>query len=250
MQIRYVCRCLGLGILGIVFTLLPCSPSPSWADGKPKVVHLEKIGDPTWKPIDFHLFAAPIGTADSGYAEFLQTTLSILPPPNHVFHPQLGVGPGAPHQPPYDSEIDDGVENQGYRESNRFRDGEFSSGSGVFLAWMNVPHHGTTGSSPDFASGPIISNSLFPIHASGVAYHNDEVFDPYLVPDVDVPPLDGNLDPPFDVDGHSHFPFFTATTADFGPPGGKLKGSYVYKIDMTDTQGNGWHIEAHFSVAK
>jgi hypothetical protein len=32
-------------------------------------------------PVDFHLFAATISTAATGYAEFLQTTLDLLPPP-------------------------------------------------------------------------------------------------------------------------------------------------------------------------
>jgi hypothetical protein len=98
--------------------------------------------------------------------------------------------------------------------------------------------------------GSITPNALFPIHASGVAYRDGQVFDPFLVPDVDVPPLDQSLDPPLDVDGHSHFPFFTATTADFGPPGGQLRGSYGYKIDMMGSGGDGWYIEARFTVER
>ena len=35
--------------------------------------------------------------------------------------------------------------------------------------------------------------------------------------DFDVPPLDA-INPPFDVDGHSHFPVFIADNTDFGPP--------------------------------
>jgi hypothetical protein len=130
----------------------------------------------------------------------------------------------------------------------RFNSTEFSNGNGVWLVWMNVPAPGTTGSSPDFASGSIIPNSLFPIHVEGVTSHNGRPFDPFLA-NFDVPALDQNLDPPFAVDGHSHFPVFIADNADFGPPGTRLNGSYRYLLTMTDTTGRGWRIKAHFAVA-
>jgi hypothetical protein len=222
---------------------------PLSADSPPtQGVRITRIGSPTWKPVDLHLFSAPIGTAATGYAEFAVTALGLLPPPNHVFHPDLLVGPGAPHAPPYDTELANGVADLGFHEGVHFKSSEFSNGEGVFLVWMNVPDPGTTGSSPDFSSGSIVPNSLFPMHVLGVSYHNDQVFDPFLA-DILIPPLDENLSPPFDVDGHSHFPVFSADNADFGPPGAKLNGSYRYQYTMTDQSGNGWLIEAHFTVA-
>jgi hypothetical protein len=232
-----------VGAAAATMLTAPLSADPPPAQG----VRLTPIGNPTWKPVDFHLFSAPIGTAATGYAEFATTALAILPPPNHVFHPDLLVGPGAPHPPPYDSELADGVADLGFHEGVRFNTSEFSDGQGVFLVWMNVPTPGTTGSSPDFTSGPIVPNSLFPIHVSGVLLHNGKVFDPNFA--ADVPPLDESLNPPFDVDGHSHFPIFLADTADIGPPGAKLRGSYEYQFEMTDQSGNGWRIEARFAVA-
>ena len=218
------------------------APAPA-ADG----VRITPIGNPTWSPVDFHLFSAPVGTAASGYIEFLQTTLALLPPPNHVFHPQLGVGPGAAHAPPYNSELANGVATEGFREGTRFALSEFSNGAGVYLVWMNVPSPGTTGSSPDFLSGAIIPNSLFPIHVTLKDLHSGKVFSG--VQEFDVPKLDGNLDPPFAVDGHSHFPVFIGDNADFGPPGGQVRGSYVYEITMIDQLGNGWRVEGHFVIA-
>jgi len=224
-------------------------PSVALAAGPPPAqgVHIRPIGNPTWKPVDFHLFSAPIGTADTGYAEFGETVFGILPEPNHTYHPDLFVGPGAPHDPPYDHEMADGVAAQGFREGVRFSQAEFSNGMGIYAVWMNVPYPGTTGSSPDFASGPVIPNSLFPIHVNATSTHNGRPFS--TVFDGDVLALDGNLNPPFAVDGHSHFPFFLADNADFGPPGGKLNGSYTWEATMTDTLGNGWSIKVHFAVA-
>jgi len=234
-------------LLAVAMTMSPItrlSADPPPTQG----VRLTPIGNPIWKPVDFHLFSAPIGTAATGYAEFALTALALLPPPNHVFHPDLLVGPGAPHAPPYDSELADGVADLGLHEGVRFDTSEFSAGQGVYLSWMNVPSPGTTGSSPDFTSGPIVPNSLFPMHISGVSYHNNEVFDPFLA-DFSIPALDASLTPPFAVDGPSHFPVFSADNADFGPAGAKLRGSYVYRYMMIDQTGNGWLIEAHFAVA-
>ena len=232
-------------LLSVVASTLPAIPVSAGAPAT-QGVRITPIGNPTWKPVDFHLFSAPVGTPETGFAEFTATALALLPPPNHQFHPALGVGPGAPHVPPYDSELANGVAALGLHEGVRFNTAEFSNGIGVFLAWMNVPAPGTTGSSPDFASGPIIPNRLFPIHVSSTDLHNGRKFSDVAA--FDVPPLDQSLDPPFNVDGHSHFPMFLADVADFGPAGAKLPGSYEYRTVMTDQSGNGWFIRAHFAV--
>ncbi|MCB0257425.1 MAG: hypothetical protein KDI55_27190 [Anaerolineae bacterium] len=232
-------------LTAMVFVL----PTAASAGGPPPTqgVHLTPIGNPTWKPVDFHLFSAPIGTAASGYEEFLETALGLLPEPNHTFHPDLGVGPGDPHDPPYDQEMADGVVAQGYHEGVRFNQSEFSDGMGVWTAWMNVPYPGTTGSSPDFTSGPIIPNSIFPIHVNAVSTHNGAPYSDVF--DGDVPALDGSICDNCAVDGHSHFPFFLADNADFGPPGGKIRGSYTWEVTMIDATGNGWQFDVHFAVA-
>ncbi len=214
------------------------------------VVRLERIGNPIWRPVDFHLFSAPIGTPASGFEEFVTTALSLLPPPKHQFHPQLIVGPGSPHAPPYDTELAQGVAALGFDEARVFGVSGFSGVNGIYLVWMVVPAPGTTGSSPDFASGPIIPNTLFPITITGVSTRNSEVFDPALA-SFAVPPLDDpSLSPSFDVEGHSHFPVFIADAAVFGPDGVGPAGNYKYTVTMADHQGNGWTIHAHFVVKK
>jgi hypothetical protein len=221
----------------------------AWADKPPaQGVHISPIGSPTWRPVDFHMFSAPVGTEASGYAEFGETMLALLPGPNHLPHPQLGIGPGAAHAPPYDTEFATRVAALGYHEGVRFGTAEFSDGQGIWLVWMTVPAPGTTGSSPDFATGPIIRNSLFPISVHAENWHNGRLFSKEVA-DFSVPPLGDALEPPFFVDGHSHFPIFLADNADFGPTGAKLRGSYELRIEMLDQSGNGWRINAHFAVA-
>jgi hypothetical protein len=200
--------------------------------------------------VDFHLFSAPIGTPETGFAEFAATALALLPPPNHAFHPQLVVGPGAPHAPPYDTELGQGVAALGFDEKRVFDASEFSGGNAVYLTSMVVPDPGTTGSSPDFTSGPIIPNTLFPISIVGVSTRNNVVFDAALA-NFAVPPLDDpSLTPSFDVEGHSHFPLFTAEASVFGPGDVGPAGNYKYAMTMTDREGNGWALEVHYVVRK
>src|ERR1700704_5711525 len=73
-------------------------------------VTIRRLGNPAWVPVDFHVFSAPIGPAQSGYAEFGQTEQVLLPPPHYAPNPGLGIGPGTPEPPPYDHDLADGVE--------------------------------------------------------------------------------------------------------------------------------------------
>ena len=230
--------------LAVVLGMLPASQAASGG------VQLVPIGDPAWKPVDCHVFSAPIGTAETGYAEFSETAARLLPPPNHVQGlPFLALGPGNAHPQPYDSEMEAGVDSQNFHEGHAFVRSEFSEGSGVVLACMVVPAPGTTGSSPDFASGPIIPNTIFPIHVVGVANHDGNPFDPFLTV-FDVPPLTTEIDPSFNVEGHSHFPIFVATNQDFGPSGEDLMGNYEYVLTMTDAAGDGWTVRARFVIPR
>lgn len=235
---------LGALVLPVLFGTVPGARADSGG------IQVKPIGNPTWTPVDCHLFSAPIGTAATGYAEAFETVGRLLPPPDHVPRlPLLAIGPGAAHVPPYDSELRQGIRAQGFHRGHGFVSSEFSDGSGVFLVCMVVPTPGTIGSSPDFVSGPIIPNTTFPIHAEGVANQDGDPFDPYLA-NFDVPPLTTAIDPTFDVDGHSHFPIFVVTSADFGPPAADLRGRYDYSLTMTDTGGEGWTIRAHFVVTR
>lgn len=213
-------------------------------------VQLRQIGHPIWKPVDFHLFSAYVGTADNGYAGFGQNMTNLLYPLRHQDCGGIGRGPGDPHQPPYDKEMMAGLEVMSFTDKNVFGVAEFSNPNGVWATWMNVPAPGVTGSSPDFVSGPVIPNTLFPIHLIGEVYRNNQLWDPYFGT-FDVPPLDSNLPPPIclkgPVDGHSHFPIFYFENADFNP-GGPVSGHYELRVTMTDVTGNGWSITIPYTV--
>jgi hypothetical protein len=204
------------------------------------------VGSPTFVPTDFHLFAAPIGTAATSYAELFQTLGAILPPPDHVLNPIVGIGPGAPHAGPYDKEIGQGVAVNGFVESTTFPIADYSNGMGVLLAFMVVPGPGSaTGSSPDFTSGPIIPNAILPLTATFDTFTNGASNDSSgasVVPAVDqigVPAFAG-------LEGYSHIPFFFADNFDFASQ--KIAGGYEYRIALLDANGNGYDIVAPFQV--
>jgi hypothetical protein len=241
-----ILRIVLLSLLVIGVSIALAAPAVASQCEQKVPVEIVQIGNPIWMPVDFHVFTAAIGTADDNYAELGQNETNLLYPLRHQSCTELGIGPGAPHQPPYNQEMEAGLDIMSFTESRVFGASDFSSPNGVWAVWLTVPNPGTTGSSPDFKLGPIIPNTLFPIHVAGQTFRNNQLWDPNLGT-FDVPPLTNQLSCPFSVDGHSHFPIFLADNTDFGP-GGPIKGHYEYRITMTDTTGNGWSITVKFTV--
>jgi len=212
-------------------------------------VQITKIGTPAWNVLDFHLVAADVGTASDNYAEFFTLTGDkILPPPFYKNYPGVGAGPsGAEHQPPYDKDLANGVTSLGLKEQSVFPISDFSNGRGPVGMFMIVADGSTTGSSPDFASGPIIPNSLFPI-TFALADKKGGV--DFSAPGSLPVPSHTTLDPAFaNLDGTSHLPFFLFDNADFAlDPKAPLAGSYQFEAKATDSAGNGYNIVIPFTV--
>jgi hypothetical protein len=234
--------------VGVVLCLGVCAESSASA----AAVQITQIGHPIWKPVDFHVFTAPVGTQtnpDFDLTQLMETEMAVLPPPKHQWCDDLGIAPGIPHQPPYDEEIEEGLEDTGFKEGTSFRVAEFSPPNAVWAVWMLVPHPGTIGSSPDFSSGPIIPNTLFPIVVQGQTFHNKKLWDRFLAGG-SIPPLTPALTHcPFSVDGHSHIPYFLGDNTSFQTDGsGSVVGGYEFRITMIDHTGSGWHISVYFTV--
>lgn len=198
-------------------------------------VELEKVGNPAWGPVDFHNVAAP-------YHKAFDAMQAILPPPNHSTHPQLGLSPGAPHAGPYDHEIAEGVAAQGLTDAWVLTKQEFTHGR--LVAWMMAPLDGAPlGRSPDSNLGPIIPNAVFPIHVQ-LQYAKDNVVE--AAASFDVPALDDHLNPPFFVDGHSHFPLYTNDAAAFYSH--PTPGAHLISGTLIDAAGEGWRLKVPYTV--
>ncbi len=207
------------------------------------------VGAPSWQPVDLHLVSVPIGPAPD-FPGVFPTLAAILPPPEHEPHPQLGIGPGAPHAPPYDHEIGDGLSANSWTDAAVFTLPQFSKGNAVMLTFMVVPLGGglgTLGATPDYPSGLMIPNSICPIELTIESLAGGQPFSAPVT--YAVPALDGNLDPPFPgIDGHSHFPNFFFDAAEFANPGVDVFGAHEYRLQARDQLGNGWDIVATFEV--
>jgi len=221
-------------------------------DALPDFLRLREVGRPIWEPADLHLFTAPVGTVESGFAEFGALVEALWPAPRHIpISPTFGIGPGTSHGPPYRHELAKAMKANDLVDRGVFPAVAFStrSGNAVYLAGTLVPRDVARGRSPDFESGWIIPNRVMQITVAGIAKRNGEIFDPLLAPESDLPALDEDLAPQFaDVDGHSHIAFITGTSQVFGPPGTPVQGWYRYEITMRDRRGNGWNIVARFQV--
>jgi len=241
-----------LCVLSVVAVVVALGSSSLYAD----VISVTRFGDPVWEPVDLHLITAPVGDGegDPAFGEFKTTATTILPEPNHKFNPLLFVGPGAPHSG-FDTEIGDGIAAAGYKEGNVFTVAEFSPLAGVILTWMNVagPNApvGTDPAvpdTPDYDIGPTISNDLFPITGLYTVRRNGELYEPTDDTNPPLPPLGDNINPPFDVEGYSHFPFYLAGSTLFADPSQPAVGDYNYNVKLQDQAGNGYVIEADFSI--
>jgi hypothetical protein len=120
LKLQWSALLIRVGVATAIMPVVPLWAGPPLAQSVRLApsVRLTPIGHPTWKPVDFHVFTAPVGTAATEYAEFSATTLALLPPPNHESHPDLGVGPSTPHSPPDDAELANGVADLGFHEGS------------------------------------------------------------------------------------------------------------------------------------
>jgi hypothetical protein len=188
-------------------------------------VELTRVGNPIWSPTDFHLFTAPADTDETFFAVA-----------------EMVLGPeGVPTDPPYDNIISDNLASAGFQDATIFLPSDIDGQpSGIYFAYAVVPDPGATGSSPDFASGPIIPNRLYPLTFDHDLLRNGVLVDPAVFDD-QIPPLVG-------VDGDSHELFLLEEDASFFPPGTVLPGNWEYRTVLRDAEGNGWNIVAPFQV--
>ena len=219
-------------------------------------VKLVRLGKPTWKPVDFHLFAKELPAFDDNLLVNLQDSLlDILGGEgDHTGHEMLFIGPGNPHDSPYDKEFEDGLDELGIPDQKRFSRSQINGQNALFFTFMVVAMQKDRvpkGSSPDFIAGSIIPNEIYPIISRSTLFRYGKPFDSGSL-DVSVKDEAGDLFFP-GTDGQSHFPFFGINNENFcslaAPPCGPFtKGRYKQHRVLLDQQGNGWELIVKFKV--
>jgi hypothetical protein len=191
---------------------------------------------------------AVVVSGDTSSYPALGAFLNGLVVPNHAWDDNdVLVGPGTPHDGPYEDELYTLVTGHGATPKQAFTSAEFNATTGVIIMLNIVPSAGAAvGSSVDFSSGPIVGSTLFPFAVHGTMYRNGAVYDPawdntyggYA-----------SQNPPIAKDGPSHFPWFFAENTSFGPSGTPAEGSYEFNGSITDATGAGWDFIVPFTVS-
>jgi len=208
---------------------------------------LDRVGSPLWKPVGLVQSVAVIGTWFDNYAAYLALGECLLSPNHSYDNVNGGFGPGQAHAAPYDSEIIDAASGCGLVQGAAFAEGDFFSaeGGGVVLSLLLVPEEGgLTGSTPDYATGPVISDGLFPLTVDGAVFKDGEL-------------VDDDFDEPYaslssrggTEDGFSHVPLSWACSPDsFEPVGESYVGAYGWLVARRDANGDGWDVRVPFEI--
>jgi hypothetical protein len=202
-----------------------------------------KIGSPLWEPTGILAITGELGTDLDSYVEFLSSFVE----PNHAWDDNdFLVAPAVAHAGPYDDELFELATTAGYVAKQTFTEEEFTAPNGVTIMMNFIPSAGAaTGSSFDFASGPIIPNALFPIDQEGGMFRNGVIYD-----DAFENSFAGfhELMPPIVKEGASHFVWFFGESTFFGPPDAAAAGSYELRLNFIDSTGAGWRVTVPFTV--
>lgn len=229
----FVMKCRRWQLSCIALVLLSGLATTSRA--APPAIGVTKVGSPTWKVGDFQLFTAPAAPFPDA---FLGTLDEMLPLE----------GPGAvtytPHAGPYDQELSANAAVAGFVNSNVFPQNAITfDPNGIYFMYMMLPDPGITGSSRDFASGPIIPNSLFPFISNAQMFLDGNLVET-LQDDVHLNVRAGDL--PFDGQSHrapSQAVWYPWADSNAGP-----LGNHELRMSVRDNLGNGWDMVAAFAV--
>jgi hypothetical protein len=201
---------------------------PGQSSAQPPAVTLTQIGSPIWRPVDFQLFSAPVEPDP----EALSAVLRALAPGD-------GANPyTTPHGPPYDTELSTNAAAAGFVNRSVFPREIMAYPGGLFFGFLLLPDPGITGSSRDFASGPVIPNSLFPITRTGEVWRDGALEYVYGGASSVVRPSDQ----PFD--GSSH----RVVGQTYWHRGANNLGNFEFHRSLRDAQGNGWDMVAPFRI--
>lgn len=198
-------------------------------------IGLTKIGSPIWKTGDFQLFTAPAAPFPDAFFHTIDQLLPLEGPGAAVY---------TPHPGPYDHELSTNAAAAGFVNQSVFPKSAITNDpNAVYFMIMMLPDPGVTGSSRDFASGPVIPNSLFPMTTKAEMWLNGSLVETLQ---------DGTFniragDVPFD--GASHRAPSQAVWYPWAndPNAGPL-GSHELRWSIRDVQGNGWDMVAPFQV--
>jgi hypothetical protein len=211
--------------------------------GSELFVESQAQGAPRWSPAGFQQFSAPMGSKSDSLKYAQATILSALGYPKHVYDPIAQImAPGTPHAP-HEQEVAESVMAAGWTSTGTLPALDFAAPGGLFLIFLLFPNaNAPIGATPDYASGKVLPDSLFPISIDADALYGNVIF--YTALDSKYPAL-GSIQPDSGLAGYSHIPLVFALNSDNVIP---ATGFYRWRIRVIDATGSGWTIVVHFRL--
>lgn len=230
---------------GSPWTVDTCTSDGSGASGSnggSTPMALQRVGDPSWRPVCAHLFAARCGSPDDRFADGVATIEAVLP--RHRYFPAQDLfGPGTPHQGSYADELSSGIQQAGQISKSSFSLEEIGAPSCLFITLMLLPDEAApTGSSADFASGPVLDPDAFPLLIDGNLFAGDRLVDPAF--DFRTPGQ-AELSGPPPGSSYSHLPLIFFENDELAH---LERGRLEFRVKISDAHGHGWRINIGFEL--
>lgn len=205
------------------------------------------LGVASWNLEGVMIALAPsFGSASTGVAPLYTWLSTVLGPSHQLYVKENQYGPGTPHAGPYGSELYTLFTAASTPAQQTFTAAQFGAPTGVVILMNAVPNAlAPLGSSPDFASGRIIPNSLFPILVDGDLRRNGAMYDKDF--DWQYRALD-KFETPILKDGASHLLLWFGENSSFVPSVTDPKGNYDFELSVVDSSGVGWVVHVPFVV--
>ena len=189
-------------------------------------IGLTKVGSPIWKPTDFQLFTAPAAPFPDAFIDTLDLMLPLEGP---------GIPVYTPHAGPYETELSTNAAAAGFVNQQVFPQSAITfDPNAVYFMMMWLPDPGITGSSRDFASGPVIPNSLFPFTSHAEMWLDGVKVETLQDQMVNIRAGDVGFD------GASHRAPSQAVWYPWADSNAGPLGSHEIRWSLRDNQGNGW----------
>src|SRR6185436_10214918 len=135
--------------------------------------------NPMWSIEDWQVYSGPVGTVQTGFGAALATVEAVWPGHHYIPAPSL-IGPLAPHPPPYDHEVSEGMTRVGFESCGTFAQAAWQGQMGLLFSAVIVPAPAApVGRTPDGDGLPMIPDEA-QIEVDGNLYVNGAIVDPAL----------------------------------------------------------------------
>lgn len=203
----------------------------------------ERLGDPMWKPADFQLFRAELGTAKTGYKEMRDMLGQLMPA--HGIDEMGNSFPREAHVRPFEAELTVGLAEMGIESNSTFAQSAWEAPHSLFIAFLALPTKcADRGVTADLDKAHILHDADLPLRTRVAIYDADN----NVVSDDmswEIPPSFKVLPEEVESDGYSHVPVVVPLNTEVFDA---RPGAYRVLVNVLDMHEQGWTISYWFNI--